>query len=140
MPNKGNAQYQEWKIWFERMLPFLNHNVILVGHSLGGIFLARYLATTTFPKRIKMVILIAAPDNTINDIGSFRLPRSLRRLSDQSKTIMLFHSPDDPVVAITAVQTYKKQLPNATVFILAKRQHFNQERFPELVRRLKKLP
>jgi hypothetical protein len=44
MPNYRNAQYPEWKIWFEKFIPFLNDNVILIGGSLGGIFLAKYLA------------------------------------------------------------------------------------------------
>src|SRR3989344_3659970 len=44
MPNKRNAKYIEWKIWFEKFIPFLNPEVILVGHSLGGAFLAKYFS------------------------------------------------------------------------------------------------
>ena len=40
MPNKNNAKYLEWKIWFERMIPFLNKEIILVGYSLGASFIA----------------------------------------------------------------------------------------------------
>lgn len=36
MPNKQNAQYEEWKIWLERHFEFLREEVILVGWSLGG--------------------------------------------------------------------------------------------------------
>src|SRR3970282_1495679 len=43
MPNKTNARYREWKIWFERVIPFLRNGVILICHSLGGMFLAKYL-------------------------------------------------------------------------------------------------
>ena len=44
MPNGTNARYKEWKIWFERIIPFFGKNIILLGHSLGGIFLAKYLS------------------------------------------------------------------------------------------------
>ena len=44
MPNTLNAKYLEWKIWFEKLVPLLNEEVILIGHSLGGTFLAKYLA------------------------------------------------------------------------------------------------
>ena len=49
MPNGTDARFEEWKIWLERMIPFLDDDVILVGHSLGGIFLAKYLAKNLFP-------------------------------------------------------------------------------------------
>ncbi|OHB10498.1 MAG: hypothetical protein A3I21_02150 [Candidatus Zambryskibacteria bacterium RIFCSPLOWO2_02_FULL_39_69] len=43
MPNKINAKYLEWRIWFEKLVPLLNPEVILVGHSMGGILNAKYL-------------------------------------------------------------------------------------------------
>lgn len=64
MPNSQNARYLEWKIWFERLIPLLNETVVLVGHSLGGIFLAKYLSENDFPKQVKATFLIAAPYNT----------------------------------------------------------------------------
>lgn len=36
MPAKENACYEAWKIWFERHFEYLEDNVVLVGHSLGG--------------------------------------------------------------------------------------------------------
>ena len=44
MPNPRNATYQEWKIWFERHFEFMNDDIILIGNSLGGWFLAKYLS------------------------------------------------------------------------------------------------
>ena len=61
MPNAKNARYEEWKIWFEKLFPLLNNEVILVGHSLGAIFLAKYLSENTFPKKIKSLHLVAGP-------------------------------------------------------------------------------
>src|SRR3972149_11433312 len=44
MPNRTHARYKEWKIWFERIVPLLNDGVFFIGHSLGGIFLVKYLS------------------------------------------------------------------------------------------------
>jgi predicted alpha/beta hydrolase family esterase len=51
MPNKDNAKYAEWKIWFERIFPYIQEDVVLVGHSMGGIFLVKYLSKIIFPKK-----------------------------------------------------------------------------------------
>ena len=61
MPNGQNAKYPEWKIYFEKFLPLFSDNVIFVGHSLGGIFLAKYFSENKVSKKIKATILIAAP-------------------------------------------------------------------------------
>ena len=50
MPNKTNARFDEWKIWFEKFIPFLHDNVLLIGHSLGGTFLAKYLSENKFSR------------------------------------------------------------------------------------------
>jgi predicted alpha/beta hydrolase family esterase len=51
MPLSDNAKYEDWKIYFERFIPLLNDNVIFIGSSLGGIFLAKYLSEHKFPKK-----------------------------------------------------------------------------------------
>ena len=50
MPNRENARYEEWKIWFNRIEKILDDEVILIGHSLGGSFLTKYLSKNTFSK------------------------------------------------------------------------------------------
>lgn len=135
MPSKHNAKYLEWKIWFEKFLPFLQDNVILVGHSLGAIFLVKYLSENTFSKKIKAVFLIAAPyDDDASDysLADFVLPKSLEQFEKQSGKIFLYHSKDDPVVNFEDFEKYAKALPNATQIIFIDKGHFNQETFPEL--------
>lgn len=76
MPLGLNAKYEDWKIYFERYFPLLKDNIILIGNSLGGIFLAKYLSENKFPKKILSVYLIAAPfDNTLPKedlVGGFK--------------------------------------------------------------------
>ena len=61
MPLQEDSQYEDWKIWFERYIPLLRNNVILIGGSLGGIFLAQYLSENKFPKKILSTYLVCPP-------------------------------------------------------------------------------
>lgn len=138
MPNKTNASFGEWKLWFEKMFAFLQDGVILVGHSLGGMFLAKYLAEHVFPRRIGALLLVAAPhDEHTEGVGDFLLPSSLDGVSRQYGDIFLFHSTDDDVVSFSQFAAYQQQLPNAHAMTFTDRGHFNQPEFPELVRCIK---
>jgi predicted alpha/beta hydrolase family esterase len=141
MPNANNAKYIEWKIWFEKFFPLIHDDVILLGHSLGASFLAKYLSEETFPKKIKATFLIAAPydEDGNRDLIEFAPAPSLERFAKQGGEIFLYHSKDDPVVPFSEFVKYQKVLPKAHVQIFEDRQHFNQEEFPELVEDLKKV-
>lgn len=58
MPLRDDAKYKEWKIHFEKYFPHLKNNIILIGQSLGGIFLAKYLSENRFPKKILSTYLV----------------------------------------------------------------------------------
>lgn len=141
MPNPSNATYAEWAIWFRKIVPFFTDEVVLVGHSLGGIFLAKYLATHTLSKKISAVILIAAPFESTSEetLGDFTLPRSLKKFAHQAGHIFVYHSVDDPVVPIAHAHQYLNALPTATGRIFKNKAHFNQPTFPELVREIREL-
>ena len=94
MPNSQNARYLEWKIWFEKIISLLGENVIFVGHSLGGIFLAKYLSENNYQKIIKAVFLVAAPYNTETDhpLVDFNIENDLSSFARQGGKIFLYHS------------------------------------------------
>lgn len=139
MPNKQNAKYLEWQIWFEKHLPFLRDGVMLVGHSLGGIFLAKYLAGEPFPVGIRATFLIAPPYNGLSEgmPEDFFVPEALERLSQQGGEIFIFHSTDDAVVPFENAEAYAQKLPDAELERFTDRGHFNQEEFPELLARIR---
>lgn len=141
MPNKNNAKYLEWKFWFEKIIPFMKDGVILIGHSLGASFLAKYLAEERFPKKIRAMLLVSGPYNMSDyrPVAEFVLPDSLVRCERQCDKIFLYHSKDDPVVPFPELVKYQKALPSATARIFEDRQHFNQETFPELVADIKSI-
>jgi uncharacterized protein len=141
MPNAQNARYLEWKIWFEKLTPLLNDAVILVGHSLGGIFLAKYLSENQYPKKVTATYLVAAPYNTENDhpLVDFIISDNLSNFQNQSGKVFIYHSQDDVVVPFSNLVSYQKALPRAHVRIFQNKQHFNQAEFPEIIKDIKSL-
>ncbi len=143
MPLKENAKYNEWKIHFERYFPYLRNNIILIGSSLGGIFLAKYLSENRFPKKILSTYLIAPPfDNTLQEedlVGGFKLKSALSLLDKNSKNLKLLFSKDDNIVPISHADKYKQKLKNAKIiFYKTKNGHFQISRFPEIIKMIKK--
>ncbi|KKU94028.1 MAG: hypothetical protein UY26_C0003G0178 [Candidatus Jorgensenbacteria bacterium GW2011_GWA1_48_13] len=142
MPNPMNARYEEWKILFGKIARALRNKVILIGHSLGAIFLAKYLSENRFPKKVRATFLISGPydDKSLDEsLGGFTLPESLKKLRKQGGRIFLYHSKDDKVVPFAHLGKYKKALPGAVVRVFKKRGHFLQSDFPELVKDIKNL-
>ncbi len=139
MPNGWNAKYEEWKIYFEKMIPLVNEEVMLVGHSLGGIFLAKYLAENDFPKKIIALFLLAAPFDDKDSgysLADFMLPASLERITVPT---YLYHSQNDDVVPIADLEKYKKALPDAVIRIFPEYGHFSMPEFPELLEDLRSI-
>ncbi len=141
MPNPQNAKYSEWKIWFERIIELLNEEIILIGHSLGGIFLAKYLSENSFSKKIKGLILVSPPYNTptVHPLADFVLTKSVTNLVDKTQKIILFHSKDDKVVPFSNTKEYVKQIPTLKFIPLEGRGHIIDESFPEIVEEIKNL-
>ncbi len=113
MPNKQNARYEEWRIWFERHIPFLRDNVVLAGWSQGGYFLVKYLIENTLPVSVGALYLIAAPfeadDFDGEDGGDFCFDTNrVGTLAERTDTIYLFHSRDDSIVPFRHAQQYQK--------------------------------
>jgi predicted alpha/beta hydrolase family esterase len=146
MPNWQNAQYEEWKIWFEKMIPFLHDGIILIGHSLGGGFLAKYLSENTFPKKIGALLLVSSPysdPKDKDDFASFTLQDDLgliaRQIEAVGGVIIIYHSKDDPIVSFDSLAQFAAKIPTAQKRIFEDRRHFLGAQFPEIVEDIKKL-
>lgn len=138
MPLQDDAKYKDWKIHFERFFPYLRNDVILIGESLGGIFLAKYLSEHKFPKKISAVYLVCPPfDNTVTGedlVGGFRLKSDLSLLESNTRNLHLLFSKDDDAVPVSHAEKYRKKLKKADIVIYkSKNGHFRISEFPEIV-------
>jgi len=142
MPLQDDAKYSDWKIYFERHIPYLRNNVILIGGSLGGIFLAKYLSEHKFPKKILSIYLVCPPfDDTLDEedlVGGFSLKPNLSLIEKNSKNLYLLFSKDDDIVPVSHAKKYEKKLKDAKIIVYKnKNGHFKISKFPEIVKMIK---
>jgi predicted alpha/beta hydrolase family esterase len=116
-------------------MPLLNDGVICVGHSLGGITLAKYFSEAPCAIKIKAVFLVAAPFNTATQhpLVDFNILNNLALLAEQIPRIFLYHSQDDQVVPFYNMLGYQVLLPHAAPRVFTDRQHFTGSELPEIV-------
>jgi len=132
MPNSACAQYEEWKIYFDKIVPFLTKETVVIGHSLGGIFLSKYLGEHS-ELFFKKIILVAAPynDETAESLSNFSI-NSAAHLHERTDELHFFHSTDDPVVPYAEVKKYLRDNPQAQIHTFSDKHHFISEMFDEL--------
>jgi len=133
MPNKHNARYLEWKIWMDGFFEQIDKNAIWVGHSMGAIFLAKYLIERG--GMYNKIILVAAPfeDFDGESLCDFNFDTKDFVKDLKAKKVILYHSTDDPVVPYSHSEMYRSLILNAELITLEERSHINQERFPEII-------
>lgn len=130
MPNKLNAKYQEWLIYFEKVVPYLIGNEpVFVGHSLGGLFLLKYLSDHYF--NTTGVMLVSSPSDVRDKEGYADF--SSGNHWGSLKNLHIFHSHDDKIV--TPHHAYMtNQMIGGELHWLEGRGHFiHDSHFPELV-------
>lgn len=139
MPLQDFAKYRDWKIFFERYLPLIKNKYILIGSSLGGVFLAKYLSENKLRKKALSVYLVCPPfDNTLPGedlVGGFILGNDLSLIEKNCKNLHLLFSKDDDVVPVSHAEKYKQILKNAHIVIYkSKGGHFKITKFPEIIK------
>ncbi len=145
MPCKQCAEYEPWKIWFERHFDFIvDPEVIVIGHSLGGSFLLKWLSENKFPKKISQLHLIApwVSDDIpleLERIATFKPDLSKSsNIKNQCSKIHLWHSEDDKVVPYKNTELIKQALPDTILHTFKDRGHFIQPAFMELLQVINK--
>ena len=143
MPLQDYPEYRDWKLMFERYLPLLSKDFILVGGSLGGIFLAKYLSENKLKRKALSVYLVCPPfdnDMPADDLaGGFDLKKNLSLLEKNTKNLYLMFSADDPVIPVSHAEKYRKKLSTGKIIIYkSKNGHFAIPKFPEIVRTIKR--
>jgi len=142
MPLSDNAKYRNWKLLFEKYIPLLTKDYILIGSSLGGIFLAKYLSENIMPKKALSVYIVCAPfdgDLPTEDLaGGFKLKRNLLKVEENCQNLYLMFSNDDDVVPVSHAEKYGEKLPEAQILIYKdKKGHFTAPTFPEIINLIK---
>ncbi len=129
LPNKTNADYTKWKWVFEQSLPFITSETILVGHSLGSMFLTKYLSENKLEFKSAFLVsggLWKATETNIPDFDcNWGISEDLELLQNYGNKINIVHSTDDEVVDYQRSLNLKEKLPNANYIELDGFGHFN---------------
>ena len=117
MPGESEPDMQTWKAKIARELEMLHGPVILVGHSIGGAALLKYLSEENVEKAIVGLFLLAAPswDEENWNFDDLRLPRDLAAKLNGIPRIFLYHNRDDQVVPFSHLTLHAARLPRAVV-------------------------
>ena len=143
MPNRYFADYRAWKIIFEKMIPFLRQDIVLVWHSLGWTFLAKYFNeedVSDLINKINKIILVAPAykDDSKEVIWSFNfLSGDFSNLKKIDDKIVILWSKDDFVVPFCDIEKYIEKLNKCKFIISENYGHYLWEEVPEIIDEIK---
>jgi hypothetical protein len=136
MPNPENPEYTLWEVQLEKEFAALDGEVFLIGHSLGGSVLLKYLSEKRINRSISGLFIIAAPYWGMDDdwqVHEYALPENFGAKLPQISHIFLYHSRNDEVVSSAHLWRYKEKLPMAITHILDGDEHIFNNGLPKLV-------
>ncbi|WP_227356596.1 alpha/beta fold hydrolase [Haladaptatus salinisoli] len=139
MPNTDDPE--AWKSRVAKELAAPDSEVRLVGHSVGGSILLKYLSEEKMEKAVTGLFLIAPPyfgsegwnvdEDVLQKEFASKLPKEL--------PAFFYHSRDDKVVPFEHLVLYAEQLPQAVIHEFENRGHQFGNNLSEVARDIKML-
>ncbi|MBC7406623.1 MAG: leucine--tRNA ligase [Candidatus Parcubacteria bacterium] len=141
-PNAENALYSEWKRFFEQIIESqLKNNqyqdIVVIGHSLGTVFLQMYLSSEDFNERFGQKLSIIQLVGCCESEGDFEVTDNWAKIKSQVGLIKIHHSQDDSVCPFKWGQLYASKLGLASFDTYSNKGHFEQVNFEELANQLR---
>ncbi len=141
MPNSHFAEYNYWKIAFQKALPYFGEKNILVWHSLWGTFLLKYLSENNLENLSQIHLVAPASQDTPDEkLGSFEL-ENLEIFKKYENITNFYFSKNDYCVPFSQCLEFQKILKNTKFNIFEDKGHFRSsevEHFEELVSNINK--
>lgn len=141
MPDADEPHYTDWRKELKNELSSFNKKVILIGHSLGGSVLLKYLSEEPVDKQITGLFLVAVPYWGMPgwDVEEFMLRKDFNAIATVTGKFFFYYSDADEVVPVEHGDRYAKILSGAIVRILSGYTHEFREGLPELVKDVRSL-
>lgn len=134
MPAPERPAYDAWRMVLEREIACAPEPVLLVGHSLGGSVVLKYLSESgRRPPRCALFLVAApywgapeweGPEFTLRPGYAHALPSEV--------PIGLYHSRDDAIVPVAHAERYRAELSRATLRLVDGCGHEFRDGLPEL--------
>ena len=117
MPNADKPKYKEWKKLIDTL--GVDENTVLIGHSLGGGFIPRYLSDTQ--KKVDSMVLVAPTYSYKNPAIDTTFTKDFDaekvKLLIAQKCILI-HSDNDEYIPNEDFERYKKELSPKVIEVL----------------------
>jgi predicted alpha/beta hydrolase family esterase len=141
MPDADNPSYEAWKEQIAKELAALDAEVILVGHSLGGSILLKYLSEEELEKPVAGIFLIAPPFWGTEDweVSEYALRDGFASKLPGELPVFFYHSRDDEVVPFAHLALYAEELAQATIQEFDGRGHQFNDDLSEVARDIERL-
>ncbi len=133
-PNTEFPNYKEWcKHWEGFYASKVNKKSVLIGHSLGGSFLLRWLSESNI-SIARLVLVAPAPDDCgINEIKTFfTVSWDGEVLKQNIREIDILGADNDPYISLTKFETLAKKL-GATFKKCPRKGHLNDNTLKEVL-------
>jgi predicted alpha/beta hydrolase family esterase len=118
MPLDEDADYLDWKAQIAAELAGHPDEVTLVGHSVGGSILLKFLSEEYVGRPIAGLFLIATPHFGGEGIWNYDVLTLAQDFADKLSSIpriFLYHSRDDEIVPFAHLALYAAKLPQAII-------------------------
>ena len=130
--------YAKYKEMFASSFAKITQPVILIGHSLGGSTLLKYLSEEKPGISISGLFLVSTPHWKSN-MKEFELHENFQNSLKDIPSVFLYHSKNDTDVPFENLKFYKTAFKNATVHELPGKEHTFPKGLPILVSDIKAL-
>ena len=116
MPGNYFPKYEEWIKTVEDFAP--DEESALIGHSLGGVTILRYLEKAVKP--VGQVVLVATPIECMNfeQIQTFLdKPFHWEKIKENAEKITLIYESDDPLVPLEHGERLKEKIGGELIVV-----------------------
>jgi len=141
MPDEDNPDYETYKGKIDEELKRIHSKVVLVGHSVGGCFLLKYLSEEKIENDIAGIFFIATPfwGEGGWQYEGFSLEDDFPSKLPTEAPIFFYHGTEDETVPFSHLALYAKKIPRAISRKIVGRGHQLDNDLSEVVQDIKGL-
>ena len=141
MPNPDQPIYEQWKQAIKKELAKLDDGVILIGHSLGGSVILKFLSEEKIAKKIDGLFMIGSPywGKRNWKVNEYILKEKFAACLPDVNEIFIYHSRRDSVVPFKHLSYYAEQLPLANLRPIPGREHLFASGLPVMANDIRSL-
>jgi predicted alpha/beta hydrolase family esterase len=141
MPEPQNPRYIDWKMTLQATLPVGGNKIAIIGHSLGGSVIVKYLSEGLCQVPVAGLFLIGVPywGSRGWSMEEFNFGSGFASKLPGIDRIFIYHSRNDHWVPFSHAESYARKLQGSVVRKLTGEEHEFCSGLPVLVKDIQEL-